>query len=58
MNQDQVDRIARMLQRISDRVEREEITREIAAVLAECEPSFGEARFYELASVEPQAGVM
>jgi hypothetical protein len=52
MNQEQLDRIARMLARISDHSERTEITREIAVVLGQNDPSFGAGRFYELAQVE------
>ena len=51
MNQDQLDRIARLLYRISDAQERDEVTREIAQVLADAVPSFDTNRFYELANV-------
>jgi hypothetical protein len=51
MNQDQLDRIARLLYRISDAQERDEVTREIAQVLADAVPSFDTHRFYELANV-------
>lgn len=52
VDQDQLDRIARLLNRISDRGERNEVTREIAEVLADSDPNFGKGRFYELAGVE------
>jgi hypothetical protein len=51
MDQDQFDRIARLLYRISDSQERDEVTREIAKVLASSESSFDTKRFYELANV-------
>ena len=52
MNQDQLDRIARLLNRISDRSERDEIAREVGRVLSEAEPNFDSARFYDLAGIE------
>ena len=51
MDQSQFDRIARMLYRISDSQERDEVTREIAKVLADAEPSFDTKRFYQQANV-------
>jgi hypothetical protein len=51
MDRSQHDRIARILYRISDSNERDEVTREIAQVLAEAEPGFDTKRFYELANV-------
>jgi hypothetical protein len=51
MNQDQLDRIARLLYRISDAQERDEVTREVAQVLADAVPNFDTNRFYELANV-------
>jgi hypothetical protein len=50
MDQDQFDRIARILYRISDSNERDEVTREIAQILAS-ESGFDQHRFYELANV-------
>lgn len=52
MDQDQLDRLARLLSRISDRSERAEVTREIVAVLAGDDPNFGKGRFFELAGVD------
>ena len=51
MDQSQYDRIARMLYRISDSNERDEVTREIGQVLAEADPAFNTQRFYEQANV-------
>lgn len=51
MNQDQADRIARILYRISDNMERDEVTREIAGVLAGVVQGFDQHHFYELANV-------
>ena len=51
MDQSQIDRIARILYRISDSNERDEVTREIAQVLAGADPGFDTQRFYELANV-------
>lgn len=51
MDQSQFDRIARILYRISDSQERDEVTREIAQVLAGSESGFDTKRFYELANV-------
>lgn len=51
MDQNQIDRIARILYRISDNQERDEVTREIAQVLASAQPEFDTQRFYELANV-------
>ncbi|HZT96322.1 MAG TPA: hypothetical protein VFB34_05740 [Chloroflexota bacterium] len=52
MDQNQLDRIARLLDRISDRSERAEITREIAKVFEDADSSFDAARFYDLANVD------
>ena len=51
MDQEQFDRIARILYRISDSNERDEVTREIAQVLADAQSSFDTHRFYHLANV-------
>jgi hypothetical protein len=51
MDQSQFDRIARLLYRISDSQERDEVTREIAQVLASAQAGFDTKRFYELANV-------
>jgi hypothetical protein len=51
MNPDQLERIARILYRISDAQERDEVTREIAQVLADVVPNFDTHRFYEQANV-------
>ena len=51
MDQEQIDRIARILYRISDSQERDEVTREIAQVLAEAQPDFDTQRFYQRANV-------
>jgi hypothetical protein len=52
MTEEHLDRIAKLLYRISDRSERDEVTREIAKVLHEEDPSFDERRFYHHANVE------
>lgn len=51
MDQSQIDHIARILYRISDSQERDEVTREIAQVLASEESGFDTTRFYKLANV-------
>jgi hypothetical protein len=51
MDQNQYDRIARILYRISDSNERDEVTREIAQVLTKAEPGFDTHRFYKLANI-------
>lgn len=51
MNQDQADQIARILYRISDNMERDEVTREVAGVLKEAVQGFNQQQFYELANV-------
>ena len=51
MNQEQTDRIARVLYRISDSQERDEVAREIAQVLAQAEQGFDTHHFFELANV-------
>ncbi|HZU12353.1 MAG TPA: hypothetical protein VFB58_05895 [Chloroflexota bacterium] len=52
MDQSQIDHIARILYRISDSNERDEVTREIAQILAGEQPGFDTKRFYQLANVE------
>jgi hypothetical protein len=52
MNEEQVHRIAAMLHRVSDRAERDEVTREIAKVLEEARISFDRKKFFHTASVE------
>jgi hypothetical protein len=51
MDQSQYDHIARILYRISDSNERDEVTREIAQVLASADATFDTQRFYERANV-------
>ena len=51
MNEAQTDQIARILYRISDSQERDEVTREIARILADAQPGFDTHHFYELANV-------
>jgi hypothetical protein len=51
MNQDQTDQIARILYRISDNMERDEVTREVAGVLKDTVQGFDQQKFYELANV-------
>ena len=51
MNQDQIERIARILYRISDSMERDEVTREIAQVIQSAQSEFDTKRFYDLANV-------
>jgi hypothetical protein len=51
MNQDQANQIARILYRISDNMERDEVTREIAGVLKDVVQGFNQQQFYELANV-------
>lgn len=51
MDESQYDRIARLLYRISDSNERDEVTREIAQVFASADSGFDTKRFYELANV-------
>jgi hypothetical protein len=52
MNEEQVHRIAALLHRVSDRAERDEVTREIAKVLVEAGINFDRKRFFHTASVE------
>lgn len=52
MTEEQLDRIARLLYRISDSNERDEVTREIGKVLAEAAPAYNEDRFYRLSNVK------
>jgi hypothetical protein len=51
MDQSQYDRIARVLYRISDNNERDEVVREVAHVLAEADPGFDRNRFYTESNV-------
>lgn len=51
MDQSQIDHIARILYRVSDNQERDEVTREIAQVLEQTEPNFNAHHFYQLANV-------
>jgi hypothetical protein len=51
MNQAQYDRIAKMLYRISDSNERDEVVREVGKVLAEADSQFDTKRFYREANV-------
>jgi hypothetical protein len=51
MDQSQYDHIARILYRISDSQERDEVTREIAQILSGADSGFDTQRFYELANV-------
>jgi hypothetical protein len=51
MNQDQADQIARILYRISDNMERDEVTREVAGVLKDAVSGFNQQQFFELANV-------
>ena len=52
MTQEHFDRIAKLLYRISDRSERDEVTREVAKVFQQSDIPFDEKRFYHLANVE------
>jgi hypothetical protein len=52
MSQDQADQIARILYRISDNMERDEVAREVAGVLSGVVQGFDQKRFYELANVQ------
>ena len=52
MNQAQYDRIAKMLYRISDSNERDEVVREVGKVLAEADSQFDTKRFYREANVD------
>jgi hypothetical protein len=51
MDQDQIERIAKMLYRISDSQERDEVTRGIADVLEKVGSGFDRKQFYQLANV-------
>lgn len=51
MDQAQYDHIARILYRISDSNERDEVTREIGQILSQDDSSFDTHRFYEKANV-------
>lgn len=51
MDQSQYDRIAKVLYRISDSNERDEVVREVGDVLAEADSGFDRHRFYEQANV-------
>lgn len=53
MDAEQLDRIARLLNRISDSNERDEVTREIGKVLEQVAGSaFDRDRFYQLSNVK------
>jgi hypothetical protein len=51
MDQAQYDRIAKILYRISDSNERDEVVREVGKVLAAADSSFDLSRFYQEANV-------
>ena len=51
MDQDQLDHIAKILRRISDPQERDEVTREIGQIIAQSQPNFDTQRFYHNADV-------
>ncbi len=51
MDENQIERIAKMLYRISDSQERDEVTRGIAEVLAAAVSGFDRKRFYQQANV-------
>jgi hypothetical protein len=51
VDQAQYDRIARILYRISDSNERDEVVREVGQVLAEADSGFDTNRFYREANV-------
>jgi hypothetical protein len=51
MNQAQYDHIAKILYRISDSNERDEVVREVGQILAEADPQFDTGRFYREANV-------
>lgn len=51
MNQEQIERIAKMPYRIIDSNERDEVTREIGKVLEQAEAEFDRERFYRQANV-------
>lgn len=51
MDQSQYDRIARILYRISDNNERDEVVREVADVLAQADSSFDRNQFYKESNV-------
>lgn len=51
MDQAQYDRIAKILYRISDSNERDEVVREVGQVLAEADSAFDTDRFYQEANV-------
>ncbi|HZS93561.1 MAG TPA: hypothetical protein VFA78_02095 [Chloroflexota bacterium] len=51
MDQDQIDHIAKILRRISDPQERDEVTREIGQIIGQSQPSFDTQRFYQNADV-------
>jgi len=51
VDQSQIDHIARILHRISDAQERDEVTREIGQILEQSESNFDLQRFYQLAEV-------
>jgi hypothetical protein len=51
MNQDQTDHIARILYRISDNMERDEVARQIADILGQAVQGFDRERFFKEANV-------
>ena len=51
MDQSQYERIARVLYRISDNNERDEVVREVANVLAEADSGFDRNTFYRESNV-------
>lgn len=51
MDQSQYDRIAKVLYRISDNNERDEVVREVADVLAQADSGFDRNRFYQESNV-------
>jgi hypothetical protein len=51
VDEKQIERIAKMLYRISDSQERDEVTRGIAEVLAAAVSGFDRKRFYQQANV-------
>jgi hypothetical protein len=51
VDQEKIDRIARILYRISDNQERDEVTREIGQILETAQSGFDKHRFYQLANV-------
>ena len=58
MNQAEYDRIARVLYRISDSNERDEVVREVGKVLAEADAQFDTERFYREATAAPALRIL